>query len=85
MPLATLLGTGMPDLVQLGGRTPKVLPEDVVLLAIRELDPGERAMAIELGLKVLTMRDIDERGIAKVVREALDHLGHTERLHVSLD
>ena len=85
MPLATLLGTGLPDLVQLGGRTPKVLPEDVVLLAIRELDPGERAMALELGLKVLTMRDIDERGIAKVVREALDHLGHTERLHVSLD
>ena len=31
------------------------------------------------------MRDIDERGIAKVVREPLDHLGHTERLHVSLD
>ena len=85
MPLATLLGTGLPDLVQLGGRSPKVLPEDVVLLAIRELDPGERAMALELGLKVLTMRDIDERGIAKVVREALDHLGHTERLHVSLD
>ncbi|MEC8093519.1 MAG: arginase [Planctomycetota bacterium] len=85
MPLATLLGTGLPDLVQLGGRNPKVLPEDVVLLAIRELDPGERAMALDHGLKVLTMRDIDERGIAKVVREALDHLGHTERLHVSLD
>ena len=68
MPLATLLGTGLPELVQLGGRNPKVLPEDVVLLAIRELDPGERAMALELGLKVLTMRDIDERGIAKVVR-----------------
>ena len=85
MPLATLLGTGMPDLVELGGRNPKVLPEDVVLLAIRELDPGERAMALDLGLKVLTMRDIDERGVAKVIGEALDHLGHTERLHVSLD
>ena len=85
MPLATLLGTGLPDLVELGGRSPKVLPEDVVLLAIRELDPGERSMALELGLKVLTMRDIDERGVAKVIGEALEHLGHTDRLHVSLD
>ena len=69
MPLATLLGTGLPDLVQLGGRTPKVLPEDVVLLAIRELDPGTGRA--ELGLKVLTMRDIDERGIAKVRQRSI--------------
>jgi arginase len=31
------------------------------------------------------MRDIDERGMATVMREAVDRLTHMERLHVSLD
>jgi arginase len=31
------------------------------------------------------MRDIDERGIGSVTREALERLEHLDRLHVSLD
>ncbi len=85
MPLAALMGLGAPELVDLGRPGPKLRPEDVILIAIRDLDPPERALLRESRIGVYTMSEIDERGIAEVTREALRRLGHCERLHVSLD
>lgn len=85
MPLATLLGDGAPELVNLGRPGPKVQPEDVVLIGVRDLDRGEKAYLRERGIGVYTMRAIDERGMAAVAQEALQHLAHLDRLHVSLD
>ena len=85
MPLAHLLGHGDPRLITACRSDVGLRPADVVLLGVRSLDPGERALAQELGLRVLTIADIDRRGISAVADEALGALAHTERLHVSLD
>lgn len=85
MPLALLLGHGDPRLLAACGEAPRVRPEDVVLLGVRSLDPGERALAGDLGLRVLTMADIDRRGLSAVAEAALEALAHVERVHVSLD
>ncbi|WP_457653003.1 arginase [Rhodocaloribacter sp.] len=85
MPLAALMGLGAPELVDLGRPGPKLRAEDVILIAIRDLDPPERRMLRESRIGVYTMSEIDERGIAEVTREALRRLGHCDRLHVSLD
>lgn len=85
MTLAVLLGEGYPELVGIGRPGPKLRPEDVVMLAVRDLDPGERERLRASGITVYTMRDIDERGIGAVVREALERLEHHHRIHVSLD
>jgi len=85
MPLATLLGQGYPELVNLGRRGAKLRADDVVLIGVRELDPGEREALRASGLRVYTMRDIDERGIGGVVREALQVLEHCRHLHLSFD
>lgn len=85
MPLATLLGRGYPELVNLGRRGAKLGAGDVVLIGVRELDPGEREALLECGLRIYTMRDIDERGIGSVVREALQVLEHCRHLHLSFD
>lgn len=85
MALAVLLGDGYAELVDLGRPGPAILKEDVVLIAVRELDGDEKIRLRENGIKVYTMRDIDERGMGTVTREALEHLEHLERLHVSLD
>lgn len=42
-------------------------------------------MIRERGLRVYTMKEIDRRGIAPVAEEALAHLAHVPRLHVSFD
>ncbi len=62
-----------------------VVNDDVVLIGIRNLDGGEKALLKELGVKVFTMRDIDEEGMAAVMTKSLHHLRHCPRLHVSLD
>ncbi len=85
MPLAALLGHGNREMVDLGRPGPKLEPRDVVLIGVRDLDPGERELIRELDLAVYTMRQIDERGLAVVAAEALERLGHRDRLHVSLD
>jgi arginase len=55
------------------------------MIGIRDLDPLERDRLKGSGITVYTMRDIDERGMGAITREALERLEHRERLHVSLD
>jgi len=85
MSLALLLGHGYPDLVDVGRPGASLLPEDVVMIGVRDLDAKERDNLRESGVTVYTMRDIDERGMWKVASEALERLSHRKRLHVSLD
>ncbi|MCS6844799.1 MAG: arginase [Caldilineales bacterium] len=85
MPVATLLGLGCEALVNLGHPGPKLKPQEVAMIGVRDLDPEEREHLAVSGVHVYTMRDIDELGMATVARRALSHLNHLSRLHVSLD
>ena len=85
MPLAALLGVGAPQLVNLGRPGAKLPARDVVLIGVRDLDPPERDLLLRHDVRVYTMSEIDDRGIADVTRDALQRLAHTPRLHVSLD
>ncbi len=85
MPVAVLLGKGMPELVDVGRPGAKIAPGDIVLFGTRDLDYDERTMLRDSGIKVCTMQDIDEHGIGEVARRALEVLGHCRTIHVSLD
>jgi arginase len=73
MPLATLLGTGQDELVNLGGFAPKLNPKYVAHIGARDLDQGEKEWIRELGLvdHFFTMRDIDEFGMKECVSQAI--------------
>ncbi len=86
MPLAHLLGHGDYDLANIVGEGPVVKPENVVLIGIRDIDDHERSVIRDSGIKVFTMRDIDEFGMTAVCREALEVVNHdTAGFHVSFD
>jgi arginase len=85
MPLAVLLGHGDEKLVRVGDRGAKLKPEDVVLIGVRSSDSDEKQLLKNLGVRIFTMRDIDERGMGAVMQDALQHLRHRKCLHVSLD
>ncbi len=85
MPLAVLRGYGPEELINLGRPGPKVEPEDVMLIALRDIDALESEMLRDSRMGLYTMREIDERGIATVIREALRRLRHHDRLHISFD
>ncbi len=73
MPLAVLLGHGHPELVALG-RSPRALnPAFFAHVGARDVDPGERANINSYGLRdqFFTMSDIDRRGMAECVSEAI--------------
>lgn len=86
MSLAVSLGIGHLDLVQIGGYAPKVRPENTVIIGARQLDPGERELIAQLGIKVFTMHEIDRLGMARVMEEAIGLVSHdTDGVHLSLD
>lgn len=86
MPLAISLGWGHPDLVNIGGVSPKLRPEDVVIIGARQLDEGERTLIREQGIHVFTMHDIDRMGMGPVMEEALQIVTDgTDGVHLSLD
>src|SRR5579883_1460308 len=87
MPLAALLGLGPDPLKNICGFSPKVLPENTVLIGVRDIDATEKENIKRAGLtEVYTMRDIDERGMRAVMEEALRAAGRgTAGYHVSLD
>jgi len=86
MPLAHLLGRGDPDLAGILGFSPKLNPEKVVLIGIRDIDSGERKIIRESGIHVFTMRDIDEIGMAKVARKSMEIVADgTAGFHMSFD
>src|SRR5437588_4773336 len=71
MPLAVLLGYGAPELVNVGGFAPKFDPRLCAHVGARDLDPGERELIRKLGLRFFTLREIDDRGLAVCVDEAI--------------
>jgi arginase len=86
MPLAVLLGHGDESLKMVGGFTPKVLPEDCVVIGVRDVEQGEIELAKQIGLKVFTMRDLDELGMSRVMDEAIDiATKHTIGFHATFD
>jgi arginase len=87
MPLAALVGLGPDALANIYGYSPKISPENTVLIGVRDIDAAERANIKRAGMgEVYTMRDIDERGMRAVMEEALRAAGsETAGYHVSLD
>src|SRR5215467_8201459 len=86
MPLAAIMGLGPADLANIYDFSPKVQPENCVLVGIRDVDSHEKENIRKSGVEVFTMRDIDERGMRAVMEEALRMAGRgTAGYHVSLD
>lgn len=86
MPLAVSLGIGHSLLTDLGDYSPKIKPENVVIIGVRSLDEGERILIKEKGIKVYTMHEIDRMGMAKVMEETIAYLkDKTDGVHLSLD
>lgn len=86
MPLAANLGIGNRELLQVGGPSPKVKAENVVLVGARAIDDAEAKLIRESGIRVFSMPDIDRLGMARVMEEAIRIASDgTQGIHLSLD
>jgi arginase len=86
MPLAIALGMGLDELTGIHGFAPKIDPDRVAVVGLRNVDEEESEAIRQSGIHYFTMRDIDERGVSAVIGDALDVANrHGMPYHVSLD
>ena len=85
MPVAVGMGLGHPRLTALNHGC-RLNPENFVQIGVRDLDPGEKILLRELGIKVFTMHEIDLMGMNRVMEEAIRIAGTgADHVHVSFD
>lgn len=86
MPLAAAIGAGHTDLVKVGGYINKIKPENIVLVGVRDIDPGEREFIHTNKIKYFTTQDVLAIGIERVTEEAITYLaGKCDGIHLSFD
>lgn len=87
MPLAVSIGLGHEELVNIRDFAPKIKPENVVIIGARSVDPGERELIKEKGIKVFSMHEIDKLGMSEVMTQAIQYFvdRKVDGVHLSLD
>jgi arginase len=58
-----------------------------VYIGLRDVDPAEKKILKENGIKAYSMHEVDKYGIGKVVEMALDHVNpkREKPIHLSFD
>lgn len=86
MILGALAGVGNTHLVNLDNRGRKLDPNQIVIIGARNLDLQEQQLLHQQHIHVFTMSDIDKRGMAAIMHEAVQIAGQgTDSIHLSLD
>lgn len=72
-------------LKKIGGPGPKVLPEDVVFISLRDYEKEEEALIKKYGMKVITTAQLRRKGVESVVRSVIRYLKDCDYIYVSFD
>jgi arginase len=72
-------------LKKIGGISPKVLGEDVVLISLRDYEREEKAVIEKYGIKVITSKEVHRKGPENIVRSVIRYLSDCTDLYVSFD
>lgn len=70
MSAAVLLGHGLPEFLSVGGGV--LRPEHLCYVGVRSYEVAEWALLRRLGVRIIYMEEVRERGLARVMAEALD-------------
>lgn len=73
------------QLKNIGGISPKVLPEDIVFIALRDFEKEEKSLIEKHGMKVITSNEVKRNGAESVSRKVLRYLSDCTDIYVSFD
>ena len=73
------------QLKTIGKIAPKVLPEDVVLISLRDYEKEERHLIEKYGMKVITTNEVRRKGPENVVRSVIRYLADCTDIYISFD
>lgn len=83
MPLAVTQGYGHPDLVSIMDHF--VPSQNILTLGIRSLDPLEEALMKQWGVNIITMNEINEKGLIWCIEEVNKFMMKHQNVHCSFD
>lgn len=72
-------------LKNIGKIKPKIEPEDIVFIALRDYEKEEEHIIKKHGIKVIPVQEVRKKGVESVVRSALLHLSNCDDIYVSFD
>ncbi|MBL7720400.1 MAG: arginase [Chitinophagaceae bacterium] len=72
-------------LKNLGKIAPKVLPEDVVFISLRDFEKEERHLIEKYDMKVITTKEVRSKGAENVVRSVHRYLADCTDIYISFD
>jgi arginase len=73
------------QLKNIGKTAPKVLPEDVVLISLRDFEKEEKYIIDKYGMKVISTNEVRRKGPENVVRHAIRYLADCTDIYISFD
>ena len=73
------------QLKNIGKIYPKVLPEDVVFISLRDYEAEEKKLIEKYGIKVITTSDVRRNGAESVSRKVIRYLSDCTDIYVSFD
>lgn len=72
-------------LKNIGKIQPKIYPEDIVYIALRDFEKEEEAIIRKHNIKVIPVQEVRRKGVENVVRQTLLHLSSCDDIYVSFD
>lgn len=73
------------ELCHLGGFAPKIYPQDLVYIGLRDYEEPEKAVIEEKNIRYYVPEKVDARGAENIARETLDYLKDCDLIYVSFD
>ena len=73
------------QLKNIGKIYPKVLPEDVVFISLRDYEVEEKTLIEKYGIKVITTSEVRRNGAESVSRKVIRYLADCTDIYVSFD
>jgi arginase len=72
-------------LKNIGKIAPKVLPEDIVYIALRDFEKEEKHLIDKYGIKVITSKEVRSKGPENIVRSVTRYLSDCTDIYISFD
>ncbi len=69
----------------MGKISPKVLPEDIVFISLRDYEKEEKHLIEKYGMKVISTNEVRRKGAENVVRSVIRYLSDCTDIYISFD
>lgn len=73
------------QLKEMNGITPKILPEDLIFIGVRDTEQQEDALIKRLNIKNFSVEEVNQTGAEQVAKETLMLLNNCDIIYVSFD